>query len=97
MISIRRPLRLIATMNNNSAIVQELINYGANIVLQDSYDNTAMMYAVKNNNINLVKILFAADAKKSYKYLKNKDGQSKKIQFIQDNQAIIDLLKGLYA
>ena len=65
----------------------------------------------KINQMNIIKVLIdrTVDPQQLYKYLKNKDGQtaldiamgkknqSKKIQFIQDNQAIIDLLKGLYA
>ncbi|SEL76918.1 Ankyrin repeat [Colwellia chukchiensis] len=54
-----------ATMYHHYAICKQLIDAGANVNLQNSAGKTALMYAVKVNNVEIVQLLIAhgADAK----------------------------------
>lgn len=54
------------------ARAQELLNYGASINAQDRKGTTALMYAVSNNNLAMVKLLLEKNADISLKTMSDK-------------------------
>ena len=45
-------------IKNNINLVQELINYGANINIQDYYGNTVLHYLALENYVNIIMLIF---------------------------------------
>lgn len=58
---------------NDVALVQILLDYGADVNIQDSKGNTALYYAAMNKNMRMIDLLLENGAKTS---IKNKRGDS---------------------